>query len=53
MQNKWFLLVFMLVLSIPVFGQHKWPDSITSIRIDSIKISKNWRTKNKHIKIMV
>ncbi|RLD83757.1 MAG: hypothetical protein DRJ07_06070 [Bacteroidetes bacterium] len=50
MQNKWFSLVFILVLSIPVFGQEKWPDSISTIQIDSIKISKNWRTKDKIIK---
>ena len=50
MQNKQFIFIFFLLAFMNISGQNQWPDSISSIKIDSIKIKKNWRTKDKIIK---
>ncbi len=50
MKNKWIIILFFTFPLNLLFGQDNWPDSIQKIRIDSIKISKNWRTKDKIIR---
>ena len=48
MLKKWFVIFFMGSL-FNIYGQGNWPEGVSSVRIDSIHIKKNWRTKEKII----
>jgi outer membrane protein assembly factor BamA len=49
MKNKWFLLLLLTLPVIKATGQKSWPAGASIIRIDTINIQKNWRTKDRII----
>lgn len=46
MKKQGYIFLFLLIYFNSTFGQDNWPSGNLIIPIDSIKISKNWRTKD-------